>query len=60
MTSAIWFQYMAHNMNDILDAYSVHIYWNYWDTPRMEFRLRDVRQSSARSCPAERAEAFCS
>ena len=20
-------------MNDILDAYSVHIYWDYWDTP---------------------------
>jgi hypothetical protein len=28
----------------VLDAYSVHIYWNYWDLPRMEFRLRDVRK----------------
>ena len=35
---------MAEHMNDILDAYSVHIYWNYWDIPRMEFRLRDVRR----------------
>ena len=49
----IWFQYMAHNMNDILDAYSVHIYWNYWDTPRMEFRLRDVRQIVAEELPAD-------
>jgi hypothetical protein len=24
-----WFHYMADHMNDILDAYSVHIYWNY-------------------------------
>ena len=26
-----WFDYIAENMNDVLDAYSVHIYWNYWD-----------------------------
>jgi len=39
-----WWTYMAENMNDILDAYSVHIYWNYWDLPRMEFRLRSVRE----------------
>ena len=31
-------------MNDILDAYSVHIYWHYFDIPRMEFRLQDVRR----------------
>jgi hypothetical protein len=39
-----WFDYMAENMNDVLDAYSVHIYWNYWDIPRMELRLRSVRE----------------
>ena len=49
----VWFQYMAHNMNDILDAYSVHIYWNYWDIPRMELRLRDVRQIVAEELPAQ-------
>jgi hypothetical protein len=49
----VWFQYMAHNMNDILDAYSVHIYWNYWDIPRMEFRLRDVHQIVTEELPAE-------
>jgi len=47
-----WFQYMAHNMNDILDAYSVHIYWNYWDIPRMLFRLEDVRQIVDEELPA--------
>ena len=40
-------------MNDILDAYSVHIYWNYWDIPRMELRLRDVRQIVTEELPAE-------
>jgi hypothetical protein len=40
----IWWEYMEHNMSDVLDAYSVHIYWNYWDIPRMEFRLKDVHR----------------
>jgi hypothetical protein len=48
-----WFRYMAENMNDILDAYSVHIYWNYWDIPRMEFRLRDVRRIVTEVLPAD-------
>ena len=47
----VWFQYMAANMNDILDAYSVHIYWNYWDIPRMEFRLKDVRKIVTEELP---------
>jgi hypothetical protein len=47
----IWFQYMAEHMNDIVDAYSVHIYWNYWDIPRMEFRLKDVRKIVTEELP---------
>ncbi len=42
---------MAENMNDVLDAYSVHIYWNYWDIPRMELRLRDVREIVTTEAP---------
>ncbi len=48
-----WFTYMAEHMNDIIDAYSVHIYWSYWDIPRMEFRLRDVRQIVTEELPPE-------
>jgi hypothetical protein len=48
-----WFQYMAANMNDVLDAYSVHVYWNYWDIPRMEFRLKDVRKIVTEELPPE-------
>ncbi len=39
-----WMTYITTNMLDIVDAYSEHIYWNYWDIPRMEFRLRDVHK----------------
>lgn len=48
-----WFQYMAAEMNDVLDAYSVHIYWNYWETGQMEHRLRDVREIVADELPAD-------
>ena len=37
-----WFDYMVANMNDVVDAWSEHIYWNYWDHFRMEERLKDV------------------
>jgi hypothetical protein len=47
----VWFQYMADHMNEIVDAYSVHIYWNYWDIARMEFRLRDVRKIVTEELP---------
>jgi hypothetical protein len=37
-----WFDYMVAHMNDVLDAWSEHIYWNYDDPQRMEERLKDV------------------
>jgi hypothetical protein len=48
----VWMKYIAEHMSDIVDAYSEHIYWNYWDIPRMEFRLRDVRQLMMEELPA--------
>ena len=47
-----YFQYMAANMNDILDAYSVHIFWDYWDTPKIAQRLEDVRSIDRNELPA--------
>ena len=38
-----WFQYMAANMSDVCDAWSVHIYWDYFDIPKLTQRLSDVR-----------------
>ena len=39
-----WFAHMSNRMSDILDAYSVHVYWNYWDVARFQQRLRDVQE----------------
>jgi hypothetical protein len=38
-----WFQYMATKMADILDAYSIHVFWDYFDTQKLVDRLTEVR-----------------
>src|SRR5215210_501304 len=42
-TQGDWFGFMATRMNDVLDAYSVHSYWNYWGAAKIAHRLRVVR-----------------
>lgn len=37
-----WLQYMAANMSDLLDGWSVHIYWNYWDPSYFQGRLSGI------------------
>jgi hypothetical protein len=37
-----WFQYMDANMYDVLDGYSIHIYWDYDDRSYAETRLSEV------------------
>jgi cellulase (glycosyl hydrolase family 5) len=44
-----WLDYMVDHMSDILDAYSVHIYWDYWDTGKLESRLAEVRAIDLRT-----------
>jgi len=39
----VWFQYLATHMSDILDAYSIHVFWDYWDTEKLVARLTEVR-----------------
>jgi hypothetical protein len=39
----VWFDYMAAHMSDILDAYSIHVFWDYWDTQKLVDRLAEVR-----------------
>jgi hypothetical protein len=49
-----WFQYIAANMNDLFDAYSVHVYWDYWNTPFFsETRLKDIRRIVTEELPPE-------
>ena len=38
-----WFQFLATRMADILDAYSIHVFWDYWDTQKLQDRLTEVR-----------------
>jgi hypothetical protein len=41
---ADWLAYMATHMGDLLDAYSIHVFWDYWDTAKLVRRLTEVRQ----------------
>ena len=38
-----WFRYLASRMSDILDAYSIHVFWDYWDMQKLVDRLTEVR-----------------
>src|SRR5215212_3847497 len=38
-----WFQYLAEHMSDLLDAYSIHVFWDFWDTQKLQDRLTEVR-----------------
>ena len=51
---AVWFDYMATHMADILDAWSIHIFWDYWDTPKLVDRLTEVRRIWDGYTPAAR------
>lgn len=44
-----WLDYMVDHMSDVLDAYSVHVYWDYWDTAKLEARLADLRAIDLRT-----------
>jgi hypothetical protein len=35
-----WLRFMASRMGDLLDAWSVHVYWDFWDVRKIEDRLR--------------------
>ena len=43
-TQADWFTFLATKMGDLLDAWSIHVYWDYWDTAKIVRRLTTVRQ----------------
>jgi len=53
-SQALWFQYMAAHMGDILDAWSIHVFWDYWDTGKLVDRLTEVRRISDSISPRDR------
>ena len=42
-TQGDWLQFMATHMADVLDAYSIHVFWNYWQPSKLVQRLQEVR-----------------
>jgi hypothetical protein len=46
-----WFQYMVDHMNDIVDAWSEHIYWIYDQPRRGEERIKDVAYLTQQEIP---------
>jgi hypothetical protein len=54
----VWFQYMASRLADLLDAYSVHVYWDYWDTAKFLRRLADVQSIVGRLPESGRKPVF--
>jgi len=47
-----WFTYMAGHMGDLLDAWSVHVYWNFWEPDKIERRLATEVRSIFAAIPA--------
>jgi hypothetical protein len=39
----LWFDYLAAHMADLYDAYSIHVFWDYWDIVKLQERLTEVR-----------------
>jgi hypothetical protein len=37
-----WSKALATTMGDVFDAWGEHVYWNYNDAGRLEYRLRDI------------------
>jgi hypothetical protein len=53
-----WFQFLATHLAGLLDAYSVHIYWNYWDVARFRRRLLEVQRIVRTLPPSGRKPVF--
>jgi hypothetical protein len=48
-----WFTYMATHMSDLLDAWSVHVYWNFWEPEKIDRRLATEVRTIYAAIPAE-------
>ena len=49
-----WFTYLANNMGDLLDAWSVHVYWEFWDAAKIDRRLAAEVRTIFSLIPAEK------
>jgi hypothetical protein len=51
-----WFSAMADHLDDVLDGWSVHMYWQYWDTDHIYNRLNSARLIVNKFPPEKRKE----
>lgn len=49
-----WFSYLADHMGDLLDAWSVHVYWEFWDAAKIDRRLEAEVRTIFSAIPAEK------
>ena len=52
LNQTLWLNNLAHYLADVCDAYSIHVYWDYWDTPKLKWRLANVEEVAA-NLPAQ-------
>ncbi len=43
-----WFELMGRKLADVVDAYSIHCYWDYWDIDRFSRHIDKVNASLAK------------
>jgi hypothetical protein len=43
-TQTDWFEFMATKMPSLVDAYSIHVYWDYWNPAKLVRRLTEVHR----------------
>jgi hypothetical protein len=53
-SQAQWFEYLADYMGDLLDAWSVHVYWDFWDAGKIDRRLGTEVRTIFSTIPAEK------
>ena len=47
-----WMTWIADNMNNLVGGYAEHVYWQYNDSGRLEYRLRDTYNLTSNVIPA--------
>jgi hypothetical protein len=48
-----WMTWIGANMSGLVDAYAEHVYWQYNDSGRLEYRLRDTYNLMTKVLPPE-------
>ena len=53
-----WFENLGGQLAGVSDAYSIHVYWDYWDTAKLVRRVSEVPKIVASLPPEQRRPLF--